>query len=54
VQNIYLSINQKVVQGFMKMKNDCLPCIAQGSPDAARLATDDKKNEYRRRCRVKI
>ncbi len=26
----------------MKMQNDCLPCIARGSLDAARLATDDE------------
>ncbi len=26
----------------MKMQNDCLPCIARGSLDAARLATEDE------------
>ena len=26
----------------MKMQNDCLPCIARGSLDAARLATNDE------------
>ena len=27
----------------MKMFNDCLPCIARGGLDAARLATDDEQ-----------
>ncbi len=31
----------------MKMHTDCLPCIARGSLDAARLATDDQSLQLR-------